>query len=352
MRPPLDPTLLGRIFGALFMPGGYIVPERRENIMRSDDEGPPDPSSAHLERGWELVDRGDLVGALRAAERSLELEGDNPEAHNLIGYVHMLEGQGELALEHFQQALDLDEFYLDAMINAAEVMVHQLHDYEGAVKMVDDALELCEGTDETTDVMLLEVDAYLGAGDMKSAEAAIARLPSGPYEVPHLPFEVARVRFEIGDVDGAEPLLREAIVRQPQHGDAHYYLGLILDQRGKPAEATLQFLRARECEVRGPKPHWSLGPEHFERRVQTALRRLAQSLSATLEGALVVAADMPGVEVVADGVDPHVTVLVDDTPVEEGGPQGLTRLRVPAQRGAVRGRAGEHRERDRERARA
>jgi hypothetical protein len=116
-----------------------------------------------------------------------------------------------------------------------------------------------------------------------------------------------------------EALLREAIVRQPQHGDAHYYLGLILDQRGSPSEATLEFLRARECEVRGPKPHWSLSQEHFERRVQNALRRLARGLSDTLDGALVVAADMPGVEVVADGVDPHVTVLVDDTPMEDGG---------------------------------
>ena len=73
--------------------------------MRSDDEGPPDPGSAHLERGWELVDRGDLAGALRAAERSLELEGDNPEAHNLIGYVRMLEGQARIDIAQGRNGL-------------------------------------------------------------------------------------------------------------------------------------------------------------------------------------------------------------------------------------------------------
>ena len=70
-------------------------------MQSDDDEGPMDQLNAHLDRGWDLVSRGDLAGALRSAERSLEIDGESPEAHNLIGYVHMLEGHAEKALEHY-----------------------------------------------------------------------------------------------------------------------------------------------------------------------------------------------------------------------------------------------------------
>ena len=45
--------------------------------------------------------------------------------------------------------------------------------------------------------------------------------------------------------------------------------------------------------------------------MQRAIRRLSRAQSAALEGALVVTEAVPGAEVVAEGVDPRVPVLLD-----------------------------------------
>ena len=49
-----------------------------------------DQFSAHLDRGWDLVQRGDPMGAEQSARRALELDNQSPEAYNLLGYVAAL----------------------------------------------------------------------------------------------------------------------------------------------------------------------------------------------------------------------------------------------------------------------
>lgn len=286
-------------------------------MQSDDDEGPMDQLNAHLDRGWDLVSRGDLAGALRSAERSLEIDGESPEAHNLIGYVHMLEGHAEQALEHYQQALELDDLYLDAILHAAEAHL-QLGEHAAALRMCDEALELVETDEETVDALLLKVDILLSAGDRAAAAAVVAELPDGPFDSPQLTYLVGKAKYEVGDLDSAEPLLREGIERDPENADAHYYLALLFEQRQDPRSATLEFLRTRQCDARVPAPAWSLPREHFERRIQLALRRLPRVVADKLEDTLVVAADLPGVEVVAEGVDPRTSVLVDDLPDGDG----------------------------------
>src|SRR4026208_1064402 len=91
-----------------------------------------DQFSAHLDRGWDLVQRGDARGAELSARRALEIDGRSPEAYNLLGYVAALQGEFEDAMESYRQAIALDDTYLEAMLNAAEVYIHPLGDYEGA----------------------------------------------------------------------------------------------------------------------------------------------------------------------------------------------------------------------------
>lgn len=286
--------------------------------MDDETQQPMGQLSAHLDRGWDLVSRGDFAGAVMSAEKSLELDQDSPDAHNLLGYIFQSEGRPEEALEHYRAALELDESYVDAMLNAADVLVHPLRRWDEALELVREALDWLEPDeiDERADALLLEVEIHLARGDREAARKTAKELPDGPFENPALPMSVGRACLEVGDLDRAEPLLLAALGEHPS-ADAHYYVGLVHEARERPRDALLSFLRARELDLVAPPLPWSLAPEQFEGRVQTALGRLSPEHSARLEGALVVVTDLPGAEVVAEGIDPRLPVLLDALPPPE-----------------------------------
>jgi tetratricopeptide (TPR) repeat protein len=186
--------------------------------------------------------------------------------------------------------------------------------------MVDEALDFAEGDDEVADALLLRFDAMMQQGERENATQVAAKLPEGPFENTQLDFMVGRAKFETGDLEGAEKHLDSAVKRDPQNGDAFYYQGLVREARSDLRGATLAFLQAREADLNAPKPSWSLPASNFERRVQAAVRKLPTSLGVTIDGALVVVSDIPGPEVVAEGVDPHIGVLIDDVLDSEGQP--------------------------------
>jgi Flp pilus assembly protein TadD len=292
-----------------------------------------DQFTAHLDRGWDLVSRGDFAGALISAQKSLELDSESPEAHNLLGYIHQAEGRSEDALDHYKQAIAIDETYVEAMLNAAEVLIHSMQDYDHGLSMVDEALDFAEGDDEIADALLLKFDAHMQQGDRDGAQHIAKQLPGGPFENPHVDFLVGRAKFETGDVEGSEKHIESAVKRDGDNGDAHYYAGLIRESRGDTRGATAAFLQAREADLALPRPSWSLSLAQFERRVQNAVRKLPLGLARSVEDALVVVSDMPGPEVVAEGVDPHVGVLLDELLDEEGQP--IEPQGVPARAGRV-----------------
>jgi tetratricopeptide (TPR) repeat protein len=289
-----------------------------------------DQFTAHLDRGWDLVSRGDFAGALLSAQKSLELDAESPEAHNLIGYVHQAEGRADDALDHYKQALAIDDTYVEAMLNAAEVMIHALRDVDNGLAMIDDALDLAEGDDEIADALLLKFDALMQSEDRAAAKATLDRLPAGPFENEQLDFLVGRALYETGDLDGAERHLVRATEREDAAGDAFYYFALVREGRDDLRGATLAFLRARDLDLRAPRPAWGLSAADFEKRVLAALHKVSEPHSRLIDGALVVVSDLPGPEVVAEGVDPHVGVLLDDLSDDAGHPvaQGGVPTRV------------------------
>ncbi|MFM2416385.1 MAG: hypothetical protein RL385_1108 [Pseudomonadota bacterium] len=277
-----------------------------------------DQFAAHLDRGWDLVNRGDYAGALVSAQKSLELDAESPEAHNLIGYIHQAEGRAEDAVEHYRQAIAIDETYVEAMLNAAEVLIHSLDDSEAGLELVEEALDFAEGDDEIADALMLKFDAFMQRGERETAAKLLANMPEGPFENEQLDFVIGRAKFELSDLDGAEKYLVRAQSSVEVSADAYYYMGLLREARGDQRGAMLAFLAARAAELASPRPGWTLNAEHFEQRARAALERLPSPLGALLEGALVIVSDVPGPEVVAEGVDPHVGALLDDLRTAEG----------------------------------
>ncbi|MGD0526499.1 MAG: tetratricopeptide repeat protein [Polyangiaceae bacterium] len=279
-----------------------------------------DQLTAHLDRGWDLAQKGDSAGASACARRALELDPQSPEVHNLMGYASALEGEPEDALEHYRQAIALDETYFEAMLNAAEVMISPLGDIDGAVTQIEEALDYAESDEEIADCILLKVDALMAKADYEEAKRAMKMLPDGPFNGPSYLFLIGRAWYELGQVEKAAPLIEQAASADPTSADAQYYLGLVRDEQGDIRAATEALLRSRALDLGRAPPAWAPSAETFATVVKTGIEKLDLVLARFVREAEVFVVDLPGAELVVDGVDPRTLLVLDTPPVEEGAP--------------------------------
>jgi tetratricopeptide (TPR) repeat protein len=279
-----------------------------------------DQLTAHLDRGWDLAHKGDGPGAAACAARALELDPKSPEVHNLMGYAAALEGDAEEALEHYRQAITLDETYFEAMLNAAELMVSPLGDHDGAISQIEEALDYAETDEEIADCILLKVDTLMAKGDAEEAKRAMKMLPDGPFGTPTYLFLIGRAWYDLGEVEKAALFIEQAVKADPRNADAQYYLGLVRDEQGDGRAATQALLRSRALDMVRPAPSWSPSPDAFGIVVKTAIEKLDLVLGRHVREAEVYVVDLPGAELVVDGVDPRALLVLDTPPVEDGAP--------------------------------
>jgi Flp pilus assembly protein TadD len=287
-----------------------------------------DQFSAHLDRGWDLIQRGDAVGAEASARRALELDAESPEAYNLLGFVSALRGEYEEARDHYRQAIALDDTYLEAILNAAELHIHPLPDFEEAERLCDDALDLVETDEERVDALLLKFDALLGQGRGDAARELCRRFPPPPYSNPAHAFLVGRAHYEVGDKLNAIPLIEEATRATPESAEAFYYLGLVRDEQGDEPGSTRAFLRSRELDLEAPVASWSLSTAAFLDAVVASLETLDPELRGWLDPEDVYVTTLPGAEVVVDGVDPRALLMIDSVSDSDSNDESTDRLRL------------------------
>ncbi|MFO0679890.1 MAG: tetratricopeptide repeat protein [Polyangiaceae bacterium] len=276
-----------------------------------------DQLSAHLDRGWDLAQRGDVEGAHACARRALELDPQSPEVHNLMGYAAALRGEADEALEHYRQAIALDETYFEAMLNAAELLMHPLEEWDEVIALCDDALDYAETDEEVADCILLKVDALMARGAVEEAKKSMTMLPDGPFESPSYIFLVGRAYYELGQIEKATPLIEEAAKKDPAHADAQYYLGLVRDEAGDSRGATEAFLRTRGLDILKESPAWAPSAEAFATIVKNVISKLDVVLARYIREADVYVVDVPGAELVVDGVDPRALMIVDTPPNQD-----------------------------------
>ncbi len=273
-----------------------------------------DQLSATLDRGWDLAQRGDAMGAVACARRALEMDPGSPEVHNLLGYSAALAGDTDEAVEHYRQALALDESYFEAMLNCAELLVHPLEEWDDAITLCDQALDITETKAEVVDCTLIKVDALIGKREIELARRTLATVSDGPFENASHPLMIGRVYYELGDFDVARPLLEEAIRRDEHLADAHYYLGVLREEAGDARGAVESFLRARALDAQIAPPTWAPGPDVLGPMVQRAVAGIDALLARHVRQAEVFVVDLPGAELVADGVDPRSIAIVLEMP--------------------------------------
>lgn len=87
--------------------------------------------------------------------------------------------------------------------------------------------------------------------------------------------------FALGKAKSDEAELRRAIALAPNHADAHFELGQLLEKAGKLPEAVREYERAASLSPKDPVPHYRLS-RLYTRQGKTALAAAARQRHETL----------------------------------------------------------------------
>ena len=285
-----------------------------------------DAVTAHLDRGWDLLNRGELAAARVSAQHIFELDDESPEGHALLGAITAAEGDADEALELFRRALDADPDYLDAMLYAADLAIHASADIDYALSLCDEAEEVIGGSgDEMLDIWLLRGEAHVAAGSPEKARRAADALPPPPYPDITYSLRVGRLLLETAKSAEAIELLSKASECEATGLDARYYLGVAYEMEGRTAEAMEQFVTVHRAESEQASA-FDLSLSDFEASVRAVIEGLGEPLDELVCGEakpVIHVSHYPPLELVVEGFDPRAPVFFAGIPAEP--PEGPSR---------------------------
>jgi predicted Zn-dependent protease with MMP-like domain/predicted Zn-dependent protease len=278
-----------------------------------------DRISAHLDRGWDLLLKGDARGARRSAKKVLDLDPDSPDALTLLGAIANADGHPEQAIELFERAADLDEGYIDPLLHAAETYLYPLEDHARALGLAERALAIAEDDHEKADALLLKADVLLGRdaeGDEEEARLVLADVPDD-LEDAELHLRAGQLCLDVGDLRTAERHLRAALDREPRLADAWHALGMLHEERGETRQMIKAWTQVRDLDLREARPAWGIGRPEFERLIGQGFDELPERIRALLANVPLIAADYPEADLVAEGTDPRLLGFFSGVPYPE-----------------------------------
>lgn len=279
--------------------------------MRNDSD-----HFAGLEQAWELYLEGKLAAALASAEAALEVDAGSMETHHLLGNIKAAMGHPVEALAHFDAALEVDGLFFDALLSSGDVLI-QVGRAELALERLEVALEQAVEKEGVADSLLLMMDALFSLNRREDAARLLEQMPAGPFE-PHIEFLIGRAAHHAGDYKRASVLLEGALASGIDDSEIHYYVALSRESLGDFRGAAFAFLECRERDIKAPTVPWGETTAQFERRLQDRIPQLPSALLAELEDTLIIVEAFPGVEMVAEGLDPRAPAMMDEVPLRDG----------------------------------
>jgi tetratricopeptide (TPR) repeat protein len=268
-----------------------------------------DRFSAHMDRAWELIVLGKTLPALVAAKKALDADRQSPEAHNLLGYIHAMNGDVEEALLSYQQAMELDEEYIDPVLNTAELLSHPDANPEEAIRLCRSAAHLVSNPEELVETILLEVEALLNLGRAEEARGRLDDIDERASLSTAHALLLGRAFYEASDPKSAAHCIDHVLESDPENADALYYRGLIARDQGKRIEAVAAFVKVREKDLEDTAPPWG---EHFEPLdglIGRAIASLEESIQAVLRGTEIIVQAFPSEAQILSELDPRQVVF-------------------------------------------
>jgi tetratricopeptide (TPR) repeat protein len=267
-----------------------------------------DQISAHLDRAWERLARGEYDAAERSARLVLAQNPRHPEALHLLGSLCATQEKREEALELFHTAMQEDEGYLDPILACAELWLSQFQNPEKCLEHCEDILSFADEPEDIVEATLLKCEALFELGE-KDEVLHLLR------ELPEVVEASLLYRWDIEQFADAEQKLRAAISLEPNLADAHYDLGKLLRDKGKEEDAFHFLWGSYLLDITGQRESAALR-EWLPEVAEKTRADLPSGMRALLNGVPLLLAPRIGPELVAEGFDPRSLCFFAGQPAE------------------------------------
>ncbi len=168
----------------------------------------------------------------------------------------------ELAIVHFEQALELDPHFALAHAGLCTAM-WQRYDITQDSDIVEPSLEVCRQAelfgDRRTETHVAMGNLHRRLGALEQARAAFMRALLIDPDNGEAYAGMAPVHFAAGDLDAAEDAVRRAMGLDPAYWRNYSILGAIQASGGDLSEAIVSIEKAIALEPGSPRAYWNLG---------------------------------------------------------------------------------------------
>ncbi|MGD9045325.1 MAG: tetratricopeptide repeat protein [Desulfobacterales bacterium] len=110
--------------------------------LERQTEANPNNTQAWTELGNAYFDSGQYENSIRAYRKSLELDPSNPNVWTDMGVMYRRSGKPEEAIKAFDQAIAADPKHEVSRMNKGIVLLHDLNDFDGAIRAWEGLLEV------------------------------------------------------------------------------------------------------------------------------------------------------------------------------------------------------------------
>jgi tetratricopeptide (TPR) repeat protein len=176
---------------------------------------------AYNQLAYDLYLMEDMPGALAAAQRQVELQGEHPNAHDTYADILILDRRFDEALAHSGHSLRIDSTYFGGYFKQGAIALAQGR-YAPARELFTRATTAIGTPASRVDAHYWTAASYLYQHDVKAAlrslnlaaeEAVAARLPSGAQALPHQ--RMAVIEALVGDRKNVQAHLAKALELNP-----------------------------------------------------------------------------------------------------------------------------------------
>ena len=256
-EPDLDEDTLAQLRALGYLAG-------RGAAGRGDADSPrADPKNkAHLHRAimraQSAFGAGDEDAAAAELRAALSEDEGLLDAHQLLGTITLLAGDPEPAIGHFRSALALDPEHRQSLLGLANAY-RELGRIDEAVVGYRRLLEVA-GQDAKATMALARI--HVDRGELSEAEQVLAAAAEGREPPAVVTNKQGEVMALLGRSGAAEERFRQAISSNPELGEAHFNLAVLLDESGRMEEAIAAYRQAAELRPRDHRPRFNLGRLH------------------------------------------------------------------------------------------